>query len=84
MAEEINNKFKRKKIIVVFILLALVFTAAWMCYSWYMRTYISTDDAYITGRIHIVAPKIAGTVASVYVNDNQYVKAGELLLEIKP
>jgi membrane fusion protein (multidrug efflux system) len=84
MAEEINNKFDRKKIIIVFILLALVFTAGWLFYSWYMRTYISTDDAYITGRIHIVAPKIAGTVASVYVNDNQYVKAGEILLEIKP
>ena len=84
MAEEINNKFDRKKIIIVFILLALVFTAGWLFYSWYMRTYISTDDAYITGRIHMVAPKIAGTVASVYVNDNQYVKAGELLLEIKP
>jgi membrane fusion protein (multidrug efflux system) len=40
--------------------------------------------ACITGRIHIVAPKIAGTVASVYVNDNQYVNAGDLLLEIKP
>jgi membrane fusion protein (multidrug efflux system) len=84
MAEEINNKFDRKKIIIVFILLALVFTAGWLFYSWYMRTYISTDDACITGRIHIVAPKIAGTVASIYVNDNQYVKAGELLLEIKP
>ena len=62
----------------------MVFAAGWFLYSWYMRTYISTDDAYITGRIHIVAPKIGGTVASVYVNDNQYVKAGELLLEIKP
>jgi len=84
MAEEINNKFNRKKIIVFLILLALVFAALWLFYSWYMRTYISTDDAYISGRIHIVAPKIAGTVASVNVNDNQYVKAGELLLEIKP
>jgi len=84
MAEVINNKFSRKKIIVIFILLVLVFAAVWLFYSWYMRTYISTDDAYITGRIHIVAPKITGTVASVYVNDNQYVKAGELLLEIKP
>jgi membrane fusion protein, multidrug efflux system len=84
MAEEVNNKFNQKKIIIVFILLALVFTAGWLFYSWYMRTYISTDDAYITGRIHMVAPKISGTVASVYVNDNQYVKAGDLLLEIKP
>jgi membrane fusion protein, multidrug efflux system len=66
------------------VITALVFAAGWGIYSWYMRTYISTDDAYITGRIHLVAPKIAGTAASVYVKDNQYVKAGELLLEIKP
>jgi len=84
MTEEINGKFSRKKMIIVFILTALAFAAAWACYSWYMRTHISTDDACITGRIHIVAPKIAGTVASVYVNDNQYVNAGDLLLEIKP
>jgi len=84
MAEAVNNKFSRKKMIIVFIIIILVCATAWFLYSWYMRTYISTDDAYITGRIHIVAPKIAGTVASVHVNDNQYVKAGELLLEIKP
>jgi len=84
MAEEINGRFSRKQMIMVSILIAFVFAAAWLLYSWYMRTYISTDDAYITGRIHIVAPKIAGTVATIYVKDNQYVKAGELLLEIKP
>lgn len=84
MAEAVNNKFSRKKMIIVFILIVLVLATAWGFYSWYMRTHISTDDAYITGRIHLVAPKIAGTVASVYVNDNQYVKAGDLLLEIKP
>ncbi len=65
------------------IVIAVVCAAAWVFYSWYMRTYISTDDACITGRIYTVAPKIDGTVASVYVNDNQYVKAGDLLLDIK-
>ena len=84
MAEEINSNFKRKKVIIISLLIALVSAVAWVSYSWYMRTYISTDDAYIAGRIHIVAPKIAGTVASIYVKDNQYVKTGELLLEIKP
>lgn len=65
------------------IVIAVIFAVGWGIYTWYMKTYISTDDAYITGRIHLVAPKIAGTAASVYVNDNQYVKAGELLMEIK-
>lgn len=65
------------------IVTALVFAVGWGIYTWYMKTYISTDDAYITGRIHLVAPKIGGTASNVYVKDNQYVKAGELLLEIK-
>jgi membrane fusion protein (multidrug efflux system) len=84
MTEAINKKFNRKRVIIVSFLIALVSAAAWLSYSWYTRTYISTDDAYIAGRIHMVAPKIGGTVAAVYVSDNQYVKAEELLLEIKP
>lgn len=84
MEEPVNGRFKIKKAILFSIIAAFVFAAVWLSYSWYMRTYISTDDAYITGRIHMVAPKVAGTVASIYVEDNQYVKAGDLLLEIKP
>jgi membrane fusion protein (multidrug efflux system) len=84
MAEPVNGKINGKKAIIASLLIAVIFAAAWVSYSWYMRTYISTDDAYSTGRIHLVAPKIAGRVASIFVKDNQYVKAGDLLLEIKP
>ena len=44
----------------------------------------STDDAYIEGRIHIIASKVSGTVAKVNVEDNQLVKKGDLLVEINP
>ncbi len=44
----------------------------------------TTDDAYIEGRIHSVAPKISGTVLKVNVEDNQLVKKGEPLVEIDP
>jgi membrane fusion protein, multidrug efflux system len=44
----------------------------------------TTDDAYIEGRIHTVAPKVSGTVLKVNVEDNQLVKKGDLLLEIDP
>lgn len=45
---------------------------------------VTTDDAYIEGRIHSIAPKIFGTVKKVYVEDNQNVKKGDLLIEIDP
>jgi membrane fusion protein, multidrug efflux system len=45
---------------------------------------VTTDDAYIEGRIHTIAAKISGTIKTVQVHDNQSVKKGELLFEIDP
>ncbi|TWI52477.1 membrane fusion protein (multidrug efflux system) [Pseudomonas duriflava] len=42
----------------------------------------TTDDAYITADSVLVAPKVAGIVAEVLVEDNQPVKAGQLLARI--
>jgi membrane fusion protein (multidrug efflux system) len=44
----------------------------------------STDDAQIDGHITPIASKIYGKVASVLVDDNQAVKAGQLLVKIDP
>jgi membrane fusion protein (multidrug efflux system) len=46
------------------------------------RTNIETDNAFIEARIVSVSSKVSGTVARVLVADNQFVKRGELLLEI--
>jgi membrane fusion protein (multidrug efflux system) len=51
-------------------------------YVRYAGTRVSTDDAYVTGRIHVVAAKVPGTVKAILVHDNQFVKKGTLLLEI--
>jgi len=45
---------------------------------------VTTDDAYVDGRIHSIASKIAGTVKELYVDDNQAIKKGQLLLLIDP
>ncbi|HEX4414960.1 MAG TPA: HlyD family secretion protein, partial [Lacipirellulaceae bacterium] len=42
------------------------------------------DDAFITGRATEINPRVAGYVAALYVDDNQHVKAGDLLLQIDP
>jgi membrane fusion protein (multidrug efflux system) len=42
----------------------------------------STDDAQVTGHVYPVPARVPGTVDKVLVNDNQVVKAGDVLVEI--
>lgn len=45
-------------------------------------TTISTDDAYVAGHVTLVAPRVAGHVTRVLVEDTQQVTAGDLLVEL--
>ena len=42
----------------------------------------STDDAFVEGRLVSVAPRVAAPVVKLLVDDNDYVKAGTLLVEL--
>ncbi len=42
----------------------------------------TTDDAYVKADSTIIAPKVSGYIAEVLVNDNEPVKAGQLLARI--
>jgi membrane fusion protein, multidrug efflux system len=81
--KENGNNGKRKKIAAaIFAVLLAISAVALFFYLSYKSTHISTDDAYVDGRIYPVAPRIAGTVKAVYVDHNYIVKKGDLLLEI--
>src|SRR6266566_3303607 len=43
----------------------------------------TTDDAYVKADSTIIAPKVSGYIAEVLVNDNEPVKAGQLLARIE-
>ena len=43
-----------------------------------------TDDAYVTVHYATIAPRISGQVATVEVDDNQIVKAGQVLVTLDP
>src|SRR5262249_16387285 len=43
---------------------------------------VSTDDAYVNGHVTFVAPRVAGHVTTVLVDNNQRVKAGDLLVQV--
>ena len=53
-------------------------------YLQYIHTHITTDDAFIDGNIHTIASKVRGTVKNLLVKSNQFVKAGDVLVEIDP
>ncbi len=43
-----------------------------------------TDDAQVNGHLIQVSARIAGQVAKVYVDENQVVKAGDVIAELDP
>jgi membrane fusion protein, multidrug efflux system len=45
---------------------------------------ISTDDAQVDAHIAPIAPKISGNISEILVDDNQAVRAGQVLLRIDP
>ena len=62
------------------LLLAAAATSAFIYYG----GRVSTDDAQVDAHIAPVAPKVSGNIAEVLVDDNQTVKAGQVLLRIDP
>jgi membrane fusion protein, multidrug efflux system len=50
----------------------------------YVTSYESTDDAQIDGHVNSVSARITGHVTKLNVEDNQYVQAGTVLVEIDP
>src|SRR5882672_4164060 len=62
--------------------LAVAAVASWWLNS---RNYESTDDAQIEGHLDLVSPRISGTVSYINpaVQNNQFVEAGALLLELE-
>ncbi len=71
----------RKPALIVASIAAAIATAYYV-YDAY--THEETDDAYVTGHLHEIAPRIAGTVTDVLVDDNQLVKQGQVLIKLDP
>ncbi len=84
MAELNSNHKKQFRVLMILFAGLILFLAGLFFYVRYKSTHISTDDAFIKGDIHIIAPRVAGTIQKVYVRDNQYIKKGDLLVEIDP
>ncbi|MBV9771746.1 MAG: efflux RND transporter periplasmic adaptor subunit [Bryobacterales bacterium] len=66
-------------------LIALVVLVVGGIFLWmYFSSYESTDDAEVDGHINMISPRVAGTVVGVYIEDDQFVKAGQTLVDLDP
>ncbi|MDK1491567.1 HlyD family secretion protein [Sinorhizobium sp. 7-81] len=75
-------QINRKKIIGLLLCLGAVIVVAAGWAQARSSGEISTDNAYVRGDVTSLAPKIAGYVTAVEVEDNQAVRAGDILFRI--
>ncbi len=65
-------------------LLAVVVVVGGVLVWHYYSVRETTDDAQMDGHIDPVSARVSGTVVRVLADDNQFVKAGDLLAELDP
>ena len=69
----------------MFIIIGLVVLLVAGFFLWrYFNSYESTDDAQIDGHLNPVSARVGGHVQKLMVDDNQYVQAGQPLVQIDP
>jgi membrane fusion protein (multidrug efflux system) len=73
-----------KRVLVIVGVLALVAIGAGGRMWYRSANFVETENAYITGHVHPVSARIAGVVTKVYIEDNQVVKAGDVIAELDP
>jgi len=78
------NQRRKKIALILFPIIIMIGGMAIYLYLQYSARHISTDDAFVDGRMHVIAPKVAGTVKLILIQDNQFVKRNDLILEIDP
>ena len=73
-----------KRVLIIVGVLAVVALAAGGRMWYRSANFVDTENAYITGHVHPVSSRIAGVVTKVYIEDNQVVKAGDVIAELDP
>jgi membrane fusion protein (multidrug efflux system) len=79
-----KRRSSRKRLVIAAVLLAVVAGSGYEGYGWWTngRFMVSTDDAYVQADITILAAKASGYVASVEVENNARVEAGQVIARL--
>ena len=73
-----SKKLSKKKLFLIIFAAIILCAGGWL----YFSSFETTDDAFVEGHIIRVSPKVTGIIDKLYVDDNEHVKKGKLLLTI--
>ncbi|GBQ98811.1 multidrug ABC transporter [Acetobacter nitrogenifigens DSM 23921 = NBRC 105050] len=78
-------KKKRNPLVRILLIGLLVLAVIGAALYWFLHRFdVETDDAFTQGRAITIAPHVSGYVTELLVDDNQFVRAGQLLARIDP
>jgi membrane fusion protein (multidrug efflux system) len=83
-SQAIVRKRKQWRIRIIGLILLVVLAVAGYFLWQYFSSYESTDDAQVDGHLNAVSARINGQVSEVLVDEEQIVKAGDVLVKIDP
>ena len=75
----------RKKALTALAGVVVVAGLSWAVYDYLVAShYEGTDNAYVQGNVIQITPQIGGTVQAIMADDTDYVKAGQVLVQLDP
>lgn len=78
-----NPRQKSRRRFIIILVVAILLVGAGLFY-WHSTFYEDTDDAQVSGHLIQVSSRIGGNVISVPIEENQRVKAGDVIAELDP
>jgi membrane fusion protein (multidrug efflux system) len=74
----------RKRAFLIFFLVLLI-AGGFGLYYWLQSLHFEdTDDAQVEAHLNSISSRVDGTITGVYTDNNRFVKAGELLVQLDP
>ncbi|MGH8202742.1 MAG: HlyD family efflux transporter periplasmic adaptor subunit [Steroidobacteraceae bacterium] len=77
-----GSKLLRRGLLAAVLVVAAVAIGAY--YALFVRYHVTTDDAYVNGNLVRLTPQISGTVIAINTDETQYVRRGQVLVELDP
>jgi membrane fusion protein (multidrug efflux system) len=78
-----SGRFRRVATIAMLGALAVVLGVG-IYYFAFERNQVKTTDAYVTGNMVRLAPQVTGTVVAINTDNTQFVKRGQILVQLDP
>src|SRR4051812_40217498 len=76
--------YRRPWLMAILSVVFVLATVGGVIFYFYARAHETTDDAFIDAHIVQISPKVSGYAETVFVDDNQHVNKGDLLVQIDP